>query len=57
MILDKFCYNFFKIDDYYNSIVSENNALGKDNGLIWHLPEDLKDLKLTNNHCIIIENF
>ena len=35
--------------------VSENNALGKDNGLIWHLPEDLKRFKkLTNNHCIIM---
>ena len=35
--------------------VSENNALGKNNRLIWHLPEDLKRFKrLTNNHCIIM---
>ena len=35
--------------------VSENNALGKNNGLIWHLPEDLKRFKkLTSGHCIIM---
>lgn len=35
--------------------VSENNALGKDNQLIWHLSEDLKRFKrLTQGHAIIM---
>ncbi len=35
--------------------ISENNALGKDNQLIWHLSEDLKRFKrLTNGHAIIM---
>ena len=34
---------------------SENNVLGKDNQLIWHLPEDLKRFKrLTTGHAIIM---
>ncbi len=34
---------------------SENNALGKDNQLIWHLSEDLKRFKrLTQGHAIIM---
>ena len=34
---------------------SENNALGKDNKLIWHLSEDLKRFKrLTQGHAIIM---
>lgn len=33
----------------------ENNAIGKDNTLIWHLSDDLKRFKkLTNGHCIIM---
>ena len=33
----------------------ENNAIGKDNGLIWHLSNDLKRFKkLTNGHHIIM---
>ena len=33
----------------------ENNAIGKDNELIWHLSDDLKRFKsLTNNHHIIM---
>ena len=33
----------------------ENNAIGKDNKLIWHLSDDLKRFKsLTNNHHIIM---
>lgn len=35
--------------------VAENNVIGKDNGLIWHLPEDLKRFKtLTSGHTIIM---
>ena len=33
----------------------ENNELGKDNGMIWHLPDDFKRFKeLTSGHCIIM---
>lgn len=33
----------------------ENNELGKDNGLIWHLPDDFKRFKqLTSGHHIIM---
>ncbi len=35
--------------------VAENNALGKNNELIWHLPADLKRFKkVTNGHYIIM---
>lgn len=34
---------------------AENNALGKDNELIWHLPDDFKRFKnLTSHHPIIM---
>ena len=34
---------------------AENDALGKDNDLIWHIPEDLKRFKrLTTGHAIIM---
>ena len=34
---------------------SENNALGKDNDLVWHLPNDFKRFKaLTTGHQIIM---
>lgn len=34
---------------------SKNNVIGKNNGLIWHLPNDLKRFKtLTSNHNIIM---
>ena len=35
--------------------VGENNALGKDNDLLWHLPDDFKRFKqLTTGHSIIM---
>lgn len=35
--------------------IAENNALGKDNDLIWHLPSDLKRFKnLTTGHYILM---
>ena len=35
--------------------VAENNALGKDNDLVWHLPNDFKRFKsLTTGHHIIM---
>lgn len=35
--------------------ISENNVIGKDNKLLWHLPEDLKRFKeLTTDHTIIM---
>lgn len=34
---------------------AENNALGKDNKIIWHLPDDYKRFKiLTSNHYIVM---
>lgn len=35
---------------------AENNALGKNNDLVWHLPDDFKRFKeLTSGHYIIME--
>jgi dihydrofolate reductase len=35
--------------------VAQNNALGKDNDLLWHLPDDFKRFKtLTSGHYIIM---
>lgn len=35
--------------------IAEQNALGKDNQLIWHLPADLKRFKqVTSNHHVIM---
>ena len=34
---------------------AENNALGKDNQLVWHLPDDFKRFKqITSGHYIIM---
>jgi len=35
--------------------VAENNAIGKNNQLLWHIPEDLKRFKrLTTGHTVIM---
>lgn len=34
--------------------VAEDGAIGKDNGLLWHLPEDLKYFKATTMGCPVI---
>lgn len=35
--------------------LGENNEIGKDNQLLWHLPDDLKRFKnLTTGHCIVM---
>lgn len=35
--------------------IGANNELGKDNDLVWHLPDDFKRFKsLTTGHCIIM---
>jgi dihydrofolate reductase len=35
--------------------VDEDYGIGKDNNLLWHIPEDLKRFKkLTSGHCVIM---
>lgn len=35
--------------------LDQNRGLGKNNELLWHIPEDLKRFKaLTSNHCVIM---
>ena len=37
------------------SAVAENNVIGKDNGMVWRLPDDFKRFKaLTSNHFILM---
>jgi len=45
----------FQNDITLIAAASENNALGKDNQLIWHISDDLKRFKrLTSGHAIIM---
>jgi len=48
---EKFQFNMEKI---IIAAVGQNNELGKDNDLIWHLPEDLKHFKKTTGFSPII---
>ncbi|WP_413513669.1 dihydrofolate reductase [Myroides odoratus] len=34
--------------------VAENNVLGKDNAIIWHLPDDFKHFKTVTSHHYIV---
>ena len=35
--------------------IAENNAIGKDNDLLWHISEDLKRFKkITKDHCVVM---
>ena len=34
--------------------ISDNNAIGKDNALLWHISEDLKFFKRTTSGCPVI---
>jgi dihydrofolate reductase len=34
--------------------VSENNVIGRDNTLIWHIPEDMKYFKEKTSHHVVI---
>ena len=34
--------------------IAKNNVIGKDNKLIWHLPEDLKRFKLLTQEKIVV---
>ena len=48
----------FQKDITLIAAASENNALGKDNQLIWHISDDLKRFKsLTSGHAIKVISF
>jgi len=35
--------------------IARNNGIGKDNKLLWHIPEDLKRFrKITTGHTVIM---
>ena len=34
--------------------IADNNAIGKDNALLWHISEDLKFFKRTTSGCPVI---
>ncbi len=34
--------------------IADNNAIGRDNGLLWHISEDLKFFKRTTSGCPVI---
>ena len=35
--------------------LSENNVIGKDNDLVWHLPDDMQYfMKTTLGHCVLM---
>ena len=42
------------MEKYIIAAVAENGAIGKDNGLLWHLPEDLKYFKEVTMGCPVI---
>ena len=42
------------MEKYIIAAVAEDGAIGKDNGLLWHLPEDLKYFKATTLGCPVI---
>ncbi|MQY50719.1 dihydrofolate reductase [Rhodocyclus gracilis] len=36
------------------AVVARNLAIGRDNGLLWHLPEDLRHFRATTRGCAVI---
>ncbi len=51
-------YRFFKFFPFMEKVIivaiADNNAIGKDNSLLWHISEDLKFLKRTTSGCPVI---
>ena len=47
-------FNYFFVKIIIIVAASENNAIGKDNRLIWRLPDDMKFFKeKTEGHCVV----